>query len=145
MLTQESHKGNPDELENPVRYSVDVEAVRSNEGRTIEQLCETFDTILETTAKDYGHAVRAVHAKSHGILKGMMRVEGGLPPDLAQGLFATPGEHRVFMRLSTHAGDILPDTISLSRGLTLKVLDVAGERGSPRAGPRGARRNKTRP
>lgn len=43
-------------------------------------------------------------------------------------MFATPGEHGVYMRLSTNAGDILPDTISLPRGLALKVLDVSGER-----------------
>ena len=43
-------------------------------------------------------------------------------------MFAKPGEHTVFMRLSTNAGDILPDAISLPRGLALKVLDVDGER-----------------
>ncbi len=43
-------------------------------------------------------------------------------------MFATPGEHQVYMRLSTNAGDILPDAISLPRGLALKVLDVEGER-----------------
>ena len=32
------------------------------------------------------------------------------------------------MRLSTNAGDILPDAVSLPRGLALKVLDVEGER-----------------
>ncbi len=112
----------------PIRYSPDVEDVQSDEGETIEKLCETFDTILETTARDYGHAVRSVHAKSHAILEGTMTVEDGLPPELAQGLFAHPGDHKVYMRLSTNAGDILPDAISLPRGLALKVLDVAGER-----------------
>ncbi|GLS45197.1 catalase family protein [Methylobacterium brachythecii] len=115
-------------LNPPIRYMPDVEDVKPDEGQTIEHLCEAFDTILETTAKDYGHAVRSVHAKSHGILEGVMRIEDRLPPELAQGLFATSGEHRVFMRMSTNAGDILPDTISLPRGLALKVLDVTGER-----------------
>jgi hypothetical protein len=32
------------------------------------------------------------------------------------------------MRLSTNAGDILPDAVSLPRGVALKVLDVEGER-----------------
>ena len=72
--------------------------------------------------------MRSVHAKSHGILEGTLAIDAGLPPELAQGLFAKPGRHKVFMRLSTNAGDILPDTITLPRGLALKVVDVDGER-----------------
>ncbi|WP_062206242.1 catalase family protein [Aureimonas sp. AU12] len=112
----------------PVRFSPSVEDIQPDEAATIEGLNETFDTILETTAKDYGHAVRSVHAKAHGILEGTLRIEPNLPPELAQGLFAGPGEHKVFLRLSTNAGDILPDAISLPRGMALKILDVEGER-----------------
>ena len=112
----------------PVHFSDSVETVGDGEQDTIEGVNATFDKILDTTAHDYGHAVRSVHAKAHGILHGTLTVHGGLPPELAQGMFATPGEHKVYMRLSTNAGDILPDAISLPRGLALKVLDVEGER-----------------
>ena len=112
----------------PVRYSPDVEKIAADEGKTIESLNETFDKILDRVAKDSGHAVRSVHAKAHGILEGTLRIDAGLPPELAQGLFSTPGEHKVYMRMSTNAGDILPDAVSLPRGLAIKVLDVAGER-----------------
>ena len=112
----------------PVRYTPAVEDVKPDEADVVRQLNETFDTILETTAKDYGHAVRAVHAKSHGIIEGTLTIDADLPPELAQGLFATPGEHKVFLRLSTNPGDILDDAISLPRGLAMKVLDVPGER-----------------
>ncbi|MET0367615.1 MAG: catalase, partial [Methylobacterium sp.] len=99
-------------MQAPVRYSPDVESLKPDEDKTIEGLCRTFDTILQRVADDSGHAVRSVHAKSHGILEGTMRVEAGLPPELAQGLFATPGEHKVYLRMSTNAGDILPDSVS---------------------------------
>ncbi|GJE36759.1 catalase family protein [Methylobacterium persicinum] len=115
-------------MQAPVRYSPAVEDVKPDEDETIQGLCGTFDTILQKVADDSGHAVRSVHAKAHGILEGTLRIAEGLPPELAQGLFATPGEHKVFMRLSTNAGDILPDSVSLPRGLALKVLDVPGER-----------------
>ncbi len=115
-------------LSTPVPFGPQVETVKPDEAQTIAQLCEAFDTILEKTATDYGHAVRSVHAKAHGILKGTLTVDAGLPPELAQGLFAKAGEHVIYMRLSTNAGDILPDAISLPRGLALKVLDVEGER-----------------
>jgi hypothetical protein len=119
-------------LQAPVRYTPDVEVIEPDERKTVEALNETFDAILTTVADNSGHAVRAVHAKAHGILEGTMTVEAGLPPELEQGMFASPGEHTVYMRLSTNAGDILPDAISLPRGLALKVLDVPGER-LPRA------------
>ena len=115
-------------IASPVRFTDSVETHQDDEQATIQELNETFDKILDTTSKDYGHAVRSVHAKAHAILQGTLTVASGLPPELAQGMFATPGEHAVFMRLSTNAGDILPDTISLPRGMALKVLDVDGER-----------------
>ena len=112
----------------PVRYRPDVEQVQADEQDTVGQLNSAFDIILERTAEDYGHAVRSVHAKSHGVLDGELTIDAGLPPELAQGLFATPGTHKVLIRLSTNAGDILPDAISLPRGLAMKVFDVPGER-----------------
>ena len=112
----------------PVTFSPDVEVFEDDEAKTIADINEAFDTILETTAKDYGHAVRSVHAKAHGILEGTFVVKYGLPPELAQGLFARPGSHKVYMRISTNAGDILPDAVSLPRGLALKVVDVEGAR-----------------
>lgn len=112
----------------PVFYSPDVETIAPEEQKTIEGLKEAFDVILKRTSEDYGHAVRSVHAKSHGILEGELTIDDGLPPELTQGLFATPGKHKVYLRISTNAGDILLDTISLPRGLAIKVLDVEGER-----------------
>ncbi|WP_211235890.1 hypothetical protein [Roseomonas gilardii] len=59
-------------LHPPVRYTPAVEEIQPDEQDTIRGLNDAFDTILETTAKDYGHAVRSVHAKAHGILEGRM-------------------------------------------------------------------------
>lgn len=115
-------------LPSPVLYTPEVEEILPDEQATIGKLNETFDTILVTTAKDYGHAVRSVHAKAHGILRGRLTVLDGLPPELAQGLFSKPGEYEAYIRISTNAGDILPDAISLPRGLALKVVGVDGAR-----------------
>jgi catalase len=115
-------------LNSPVPFSPDVEVYEDDEEKTIMGIVEAFDTILDRTAKDYGHAVRSVHAKAHAILVGTLSVKEGLPPELAQGLFANPGKHTVYMRISTNAGDILPDAVSLPRGLALKVVDVDGPR-----------------
>ncbi|TPW31348.1 catalase family protein [Pararhizobium mangrovi] len=112
----------------PLRYTPDLEHVEEDEEQTIEGLNEAFDTILETTSQNYGHAVRAVHAKGHGLLKGTLTVLDDLPEEFAQGVFATPGAHEAWMRISTNPGDIVDDAVSLPRGFALKIAGVAGER-----------------
>lgn len=112
----------------PVRFSPDLETITADEHETVSGLNKQFDIILEKTSEDYGHAVRSVHAKAHGIIEGKLTVLDGLATEFAQGMFATPGEHGVYMRLSTNAGDILPDAIALPRGLAMKVVDVEGAR-----------------
>jgi catalase len=112
----------------PVRFSPDVEKPEADEAETVAGLNEQFKVILDTTSKDYGHGVRSVHAKGHGIAKGVLTIAEGLPPELAQGMFAQPGSYEAILRLSTNAGDILDDAISLPRGLALKVIGVEGAR-----------------
>lgn len=112
----------------PVRYSPDVETPEPDEAETGMAIDRSLHGILETTSKDYGHAVRSVHAKSHALLGGMLEIFDDLPPELAQGVAAKPGRHPVVMRVSTNAGDLLPDSVSLPRGLAVKILDVEGQR-----------------
>ena len=112
----------------PVRYSDSIEKPIDDEEQVHRDLIDTMRSITETTSEDYGHAVRSVHAKAHGILAGELTIVGDLPPELAQGLFAAPGRHEVVMRFSTNPGDILDDSVSAPRGLALKILDVQGER-----------------
>lgn len=112
----------------PVRYTTSIETIEPDEPETIRALEKQLHNILETTSRDYGHAVRAVHAKGHGIAHGTLTVPDTLPSELAQGLFAGPGTYDAIIRLSTNAGDILDDAISLPRGLALKIMGVEGER-----------------
>ncbi|MDH2311311.1 catalase family protein [Methylobacterium brachiatum] len=110
------------------RYTPDLETPQPDEDAIHAGMIAQFAKIQTTTLKDYGHAVRGVHAKAHGLLLGRLEVLPDLPPELAQGAFATPGTHDVVLRLSTNPGDILDDSVSTPRGLALKILGVAGER-----------------
>lgn len=112
----------------PIRYTPDVEQPQPDEAETIRGLEEQFKIILDATANDYGTAVRSVHAKGHGLVKARLAVHDGLPPELAQGLFARPGEYDAILRFSTNAGDVLGDEITLPRGAALKIMGVPGER-----------------
>lgn len=115
-------------LDAPLRYDPSYEQPEENEAETAREIVETMRTISETTFKDYGHAVRSVHAKSHGLLQGELRVLDGLPPELAQGLFASPATYEAILRFSTNPGDILDDSVSTPRGLAVKVIGVPGDR-----------------
>ena len=111
-----------------LRYSPDVEHEEAGEEKTAEELCKTMRGINETTFKDGGHAIRSVHAKSHGLLEGELTIDADLHPSLAQGLFARPARYPVVLRFSTIPGDILDDSISSPRGLAVKIIGVEGER-----------------
>lgn len=112
----------------PVRYRPDVEQIEPDEAETARKLADTMVSICEKTFADSGHAIRAVHAKSHGLLAARFEVLDGLPPQLAQGLFARPGDYEAVIRLSTTPGDLLHDSVSTPRGMALKVLNVEGQR-----------------
>jgi len=72
-----------------------------DEARLSRELDRTMAQIRETTFVNSGHAHRSVHTKSHGLLEAQMEVVAGLPPVLAQGLFARPHRYPVVMRFST--------------------------------------------
>ena len=126
------HREKPDMLvplpTAPVRYDPSEETAAPDEAETTRRLNDAMRSVQETTCRDYGHAMRAVHAKSHGVVEGMLRVMDDLPPPLAQGLFARPASYPVVMRISTNPGDVLDDAVSAPRGLALKVIGVEGER-----------------
>ncbi len=112
----------------PLRFTPDMEKPAPDEAETNAALIETLGKISETTFAHSGHAIRSVHAKSHGVLRATLVVHPDLPPALAQGLFAKPGEYDAVLRFSTNPGDILDDSVSTPRGLAIKIIGVEGPR-----------------
>jgi len=112
----------------PLRFSPEYEHPEPDEARSLADINAQMQRIQEKTYADGGQALRSVHAKSHGLLVGELRIPAGLPPELAQGIFAHPGMLPLVMRLSTTPGDILPDDISTPRAMAVKIIGVAGER-----------------
>lgn len=111
----------------PVVYLQSLEKTEPNELEITNELADTLLSISEITSKDYGHAVRSVHAKGHGILRGKLIVHENLPAIYQQGLFKYPAEYSVVMRLSTIPGDVMDDAVSTPRGLAIKILEVPGK------------------
>ena len=112
----------------PLRYDPSIEQPEKDEEEVQQGLLDTMQTIREKTFADGGHAIRSVHAKSHGLLQGELEVYDEMPAVLKQGLFAHGGVYPVVMRFSTIPGDVLDDKVSTPRGLAVKIIGVEGER-----------------
>ncbi len=109
-----------------VRYSEQVERRAPDEDDTIDRIIASMTRESEVTAGRYGHAVRASHAKSTGLLKGELRVLEGLPGFLRQGLFAEARGYPVAVRLAQGPGEVLSDGVSTHRGMAIKVFGAEG-------------------
>ncbi|MBC7756004.1 MAG: catalase family protein [Bdellovibrio sp.] len=112
----------------PLPYDPAYEVLEDGEAETQQELSKTLTKISEVTFKDSGHATRSVHAKSHGLLIGNIEIFDGLPPQLAQGMFAKAANLPVVIRFSTIPGDMLDDNVSVPRGMALKIVGVEGAR-----------------
>lgn len=111
-----------------VRFSPTVEQRLLDEADTTDGLNGTLRKIVATTSRDYGRAVRGLHAKGQGIIAGRLTIHDGLPLELAQAFFSRPHSYDAILRLSTASGDILEDAVSAPRGAALKILNVPGAR-----------------
>lgn len=110
-----------------VRYSDTVEVVPEGENETIDKILESMHRLSGRTEKQYGHAIRVSHAKSHGVAVGELVVSDDLPEELRQGLFSKPGHYPVIVRLANVPGEFISDAVSTQRGLSIKILGVEGE------------------
>lgn len=111
-----------------VRYGDDVEQIQPEEARIIDDIVESMARGNKLVFDKHRHGLRDAHAKSHGILKGELRIDDNLPEHLRQGLFAEPRVHPVIVRFSTAPGDLRSDQVATPRGMAIKVLDVHGPR-----------------
>ena len=73
----------------------------------------------------YGNG-RALHRKQLVALKGTFEILPDLPAHAANGLFAKPGTHGAWIRLSNGSMDISSDKKPDVRGFAIKVLGVEG-------------------
>ncbi len=113
---------------NLIKYSENVETPVENEEALINEIVTVMGAAQRRAFDAHRHAVRDAHAKSHGFLKATLTVPDGLPPELAQGLFAKPAKYPVIIRLSSAQGDLQSDKIPAPRGFAMKVIGVVGER-----------------
>ncbi len=114
-----------------VRYSDSIEVLEPNEAELSDKIVASISRVNARIFDKHLHAIRNAHAKSHGVLKGVLSVYGGLDATLTQGLFKTPRVYPVVARLSSAPGDIHDDHIGAPKGIALKAIGVEGSRSLP--------------
>lgn len=117
-----------------ISYSDGIEVPEPDEDRISAEIVAKMAASQADNAERHRHAHRDAHAKSHAILKGRMTVPTDLAPELAQGIFARPGDYEIVARLSSAPGDIHSDEVPAPRGFALKVIGVSGARLIPDLG-----------
>ncbi|MGP7797119.1 catalase family protein [Sphingomonas sp. CLY1604] len=109
-----------------LRYSPGIETPEPDEQESIDGIIQGMTQESQTVEKRDLHAVRASHAKSTACVVGKLIVAPGLPPELAQGLFAEPGTFDVAVRFAQGPGERLGDRVSTHRGMSIKVFGAEG-------------------
>lgn len=95
------------------------------EDEIIDELVDLFKAHFKENYPEPNFARRAVHAKSHGCLKGTFEVLDHGDPDLQAGIFGKPAEYESVVRFTNGDGPAGSDTEKLvSVGLGIKVLGV---------------------
>jgi hypothetical protein len=101
------------------------EQVAPDEAERFERYARDFTAMQERKSRKYGNG-RALHRKQLLGLQAVFEVLPDLPAPARYGLFATPGRHDAWVRLSNgdpaRAADARPDI----RGFAIKVFGVAG-------------------
>ena len=114
-------------MSNYLLYRDDIETIEPDEAETHAKIVEVMTKGMHLAREKYGRSVRISHAKAHGVLKGKLIVDAGLPAELAQGLFAKAGTYDVLIRMAQAPGELLDDSkVSTDRGMSVKVLGVEG-------------------
>lgn len=99
----------------------------AGEAAATEAVLQMIEAEVRAQAKG-GHALRDAHPKMHGCAQARFEVLDGLPADLRQGLFATPGAYAAWVRFSNGSGTPKGDEAGDGRGMAIKLMGVAASR-----------------
>lgn len=102
------------------------ERVAPDEAQRFADYAERFRQIQAKRAEKWGHG-RALHRKQLAAAHGSLEVLDGLPAYAKQGLFAEPGDHEVWVRLSNGGLDRQADSVPDIRGFAMRVFGVQGD------------------
>jgi hypothetical protein len=112
-----------------VRYTPDVERPEPLFEQHLQTVLETTVRYIEGSVKaeGIGKAVRDAHAKGYGLARAEVEILAGTPPEYAQGIYATPGQHEALVRFSNGSPHTGADAVlGTALGMGLKIFGING-------------------
>src|SRR4051794_12336945 len=97
------------------------EQVAPDEAERYQRYAKDFAAMQERKSQRFGNG-RALHRKQLLALKARLDVLPDLPEAARQGLFAQPGTHEAWVRLSNGGTDRAANTTPDIRGFAIKVF-----------------------
>ena len=119
----------------PLPFSPEIEQPDPDEQSAIDGIIHGMTEQSRIVERRDGAAGRASHAKSTACVVGTLTVQDNLAPELAQGLFASPGSYPAAIRFAQGPGERLGDRVSTHRGMAIKLFGVQGEKLPGHAAP----------
>lgn len=110
----------------PGEPTADGELIPFGEAAATAGITAAIQASVQSGFDKGGHAFRDAHRKSHGCVQASFEVLDKLPPQLAQGLFATPHAYQAVVRFSNGSGSSQDDHTNDARGMAVKVMGVPG-------------------
>ncbi len=102
------------------------EVIPANEAADTAAVVQMIRDSVNSGFTTTGHAFRDAHRKAHGCVAAKFNVLGGLPPALAQGVFAQAHSFDAVIRYSNGSGQSNDDSKGDGRGMAIKLLGVTG-------------------
>lgn len=110
----------------PASANADGEVIPASEAAATAYVTQTIRATVQKGFDQEHHAFRDAHRKTHGCVQAQFKVKPGLPPALAQGLFAQAGSYDAVIRFSNGSGQSQDDHDRDARGMAVKVMGVKG-------------------
>ena len=112
-----------------VRYSPEIETFDPKLSEYMTRILDYWETkVRESPTKEgSGRAVRGAHAKTFGVVRAEVEIQGEVPAAYAQGIYAKPGRHDALIRFSSASNHLGPDAqLGPVVGFAIKIFGVDG-------------------
>lgn len=101
-------------------------SVPVDEERAAAQIAEMIGARVEKDRQAAGSAHRDAHAKAHGCVRAVLKVDDRLPPAFSQGVFQPGRVYPSWIRFSNGSGQAAADSAGDARGMAIKLMGVPG-------------------
>jgi hypothetical protein len=114
-----------------IKYASITEDIPADFDKKVDEITADIAAYVRESRErnKLSYHTRDAHAKGYSALKAEFTVLDNLPPEYAQGFYATPKKYEAALRLSNGSARVMIDKkLGFSQGLAIKIFGVPGEK-----------------